>query len=176
MQKVYRQGKRLCAVALRRVRAGRFEITVDGTTSEVEAELVGPSALRVVIDGHGRTVRVARVGSDIHVAVDGTVHVFSPDAGPGTDGGTKAIASPDIVAPMTGKVLQVLVAEGQTVEAGDGLLIVEAMKMENRIVAEARGTVRKIRVAEGQVVNGGDVLLELEYPKTEPAADRADGT
>jgi pyruvate carboxylase subunit B len=64
---------------------------------------------------------------------------------------------------MPGKVLSVLVGEGQEVATGDGLLILEAMKMENRIVAEARAIVRRVHVTEGQMVDGGAILLELDY-------------
>ena len=73
------------------------------------------------------------------------------------------LASPQIVAPMPGKVLQVLVRAGQQVAAGDGLLILEAMKMEHRMTAEAPATVRAVHVADGQMVDAGTVLVELEY-------------
>ena len=70
---------------------------------------------------------------------------------------------PKVVAPMPGKVLQVLVERGQTVAAGDGLVVVEAMKMEHRIAAEADAVVRAVHVAAGQMVDGGSVLIELDY-------------
>jgi biotin carboxyl carrier protein len=60
-------------------------------------------------------------------------------------------------------VTQVLVQTGQRVEAGEGLLILEAMKMENRIVAEAAGTVEEIRIAAGDMVDGGQVLAVMQY-------------
>ena len=80
---------------------------------------------------------------------------------------------PQIVAPMPGKVLQVLVDAGQQVAAGDGLLILEAMKMEHRIAAEARG--RRARGARrgGQMVDGGAVLVELRIPVRAAAAGAA---
>jgi pyruvate carboxylase subunit B len=56
------------------------------------------------------------------------------------------LAAPEIVSPMPGKVTQVLVKEGDKVAAGDGLLILEAMKMENRLTAEAPAIVRKVHV------------------------------
>ena len=61
------------------------------------------------------------------------------------------------------KVLQVLVELGQTVAAGDGLVVVEAMKMEHRIAAEADAVVRAVHVSAGQMVDGGAVLIELDY-------------
>ena len=63
---------------------------------------------------------------------------------------------------MPGKVLEVLVSEGDTVEAGTPLMVLEAMKMEHRIVASADGTVTSIHFAAGDQVAQGAVLLELE--------------
>ncbi len=68
----------------------------------------------------------------------------------------------EVRAPMPGLVLDLLVAEDDTVEAGKGLLVLEAMKMENEIRASADGKVAKIHVAPGDAVAKGDVLLELD--------------
>ncbi|MFI5353125.1 MAG: acetyl-CoA carboxylase biotin carboxyl carrier protein subunit [Candidatus Binatales bacterium] len=70
-------------------------------------------------------------------------------------------AAPEVVAPMPGKVLEVLVKEGDQVEAGQPLLVMEAMKMETTLAAEGRAVVGKVRVAAGQMVGHGDVLIEL---------------
>jgi len=67
-----------------------------------------------------------------------------------------------LVAPMPGKVVQIGVREGQTVKPGDGLVVVEAMKMENEFKATAVGTVMEVRVQVGQSVNAGDVLVVIE--------------
>ncbi|MCJ7439727.1 MAG: acetyl-CoA carboxylase biotin carboxylase subunit [Acidimicrobiia bacterium] len=67
-----------------------------------------------------------------------------------------------ITAPMQGTIVKILVAEGDTVEAGQAVLVLEAMKMENHINAEQAGTVREIRVAPGDTVGTGDVLLVVE--------------
>ena len=62
---------------------------------------------------------------------------------------------------MPGVVLKVLVDEGDMVEAGDAVMIIEAMKMENEIKAPASGTVKKIHVENGESVNTGDPLIEI---------------
>ncbi|MBM4375874.1 MAG: acetyl-CoA carboxylase biotin carboxyl carrier protein subunit [Deltaproteobacteria bacterium] len=62
---------------------------------------------------------------------------------------------------MPGRVVKVLVAEGETVEPGRPLVVVEAMKMENELCAEAAGVVRTVRASAGQTVDSGAVLLEL---------------
>ena len=63
---------------------------------------------------------------------------------------------------MQGTIVKVLVAVGQAVEAGQGVVVLEAMKMENQINAEKAGTVKEIRVAPGDTVGGGDVVAVIE--------------
>ena len=65
---------------------------------------------------------------------------------------------------MPGKVLKVLVAEGQAVEAGQPLIIIEAMKMETTLSAESPAVVKKIRARAGEMVDHGAVLIELSPP------------
>jgi acetyl/propionyl-CoA carboxylase alpha subunit len=67
-----------------------------------------------------------------------------------------------IVAPMPGKIVRILVEEGQSVDVAQGLVVVEAMKMENELKAARGGTVREIRVREGQAVEAGALLLVVE--------------
>lgn len=73
-----------------------------------------------------------------------------------------AAGAHELRAPMPGKVVRVLVEQGQAVEAGDGLVVMEAMKMENELSARAGGRVGALRVEEGQTVNQGDVLVTIE--------------
>jgi biotin carboxyl carrier protein len=70
----------------------------------------------------------------------------------------------DLKSPMTGKVIGVLVKPSDVVNEGDTLCVIEAMKMENRILAQAKGVVKKVGVAAGDKVNAGDLLLSLEEP------------
>lgn len=73
-------------------------------------------------------------------------------------GSAEAEGRQQIVAPMPGKVVRFLVKAGDTVEAGQGLLVVEAMKMQNEIRSPKSGTVERVLIAEGQTVNAGEVL------------------
>ncbi len=75
--------------------------------------------------------------------------------GDGTAGGT-------ICADIPGLVVEIRVAAGDTVEAGQPVIVVEAMKMQNELSTSVAGTVREIPVEEGQAVNPGDVLIEIE--------------
>lgn len=164
-QRLYRLGRTHLAVSVQRAADGRFAVTVDGQARDVGATLVDPATVQLDIDGVSHTARVARVGDTVHVHIGGAVYVLTPEsAGIVADGDrTAALAVPQIIAPMPGKVLQVLVTSGQSVAEGDGLLILEAMKMEHRMVAEAAGTVRAVHVSDGQMVDAGAILVELDY-------------
>jgi acetyl-CoA/propionyl-CoA carboxylase, biotin carboxylase, biotin carboxyl carrier protein len=79
-----------------------------------------------------------------------------------SSGGGGGAASGSIEAPMQGTIVKVLVEVGQEVEAGAGVLVLEAMKMENQINAETAGTVKEIKVTAGDTVGGGDILAIIE--------------
>ena len=81
---------------------------------------------------------------------------------PGGAGVGSTAASGTVSAPMQGTIVKVLVSAGDTVEAGQALLVLEAMKMENHINAETSGTIAEIRVSEGETVGTGDVLVVIE--------------
>ena len=70
--------------------------------------------------------------------------------------------SVELRAPMPGKIVKVLVSEGAAIEANQGLLVIEAMKMQNEVKSPKKGTVRKIGVKETAAVNAGDLLVIVE--------------
>jgi acetyl-CoA/propionyl-CoA carboxylase biotin carboxyl carrier protein len=82
-----------------------------------------------------------------------------PGAG-GAAGG--AAGSGNVTVPMQGTIVKILVAEGDTVEVGQSVCVLEAMKMENNVVAEKAGTVKEIRVQPGQAVGAGDTVIVIE--------------
>ncbi|WP_420638532.1 acetyl-CoA carboxylase biotin carboxylase subunit [Candidatus Poriferisocius sp.] len=121
----------------------------------------------------------ARVPQDVDVEVNGqrfSVRMWMPEGVPMAAGAGAAPrpkrSSPDksraaggsgqVTVPMQGTIVKVVVAEGDSVEAGDPILVLEAMKMENNVCAEKSGTVVEIRVAEGDSVGGGDVVAVIE--------------
>jgi biotin carboxyl carrier protein len=165
MQRSYRCGAHHVTVGLQRTGPGRFAANVDGQPHEVDAAVVDASTVQMTVDGVQHTVRLARSGDVYHVAIAGNAYVLAAATGAAAAGGDHApvLAAPQIVAPMPGKILQVLASVGQKVSAGDGLLILEAMKMEHRMVAEAAGVVRAVHVTDGQMVDAGAVLVEIDY-------------
>ena len=141
--------------------------TIDGVEHVVEVQQFDGSTLSLVIEGRQHRVDLARRGRERLVAVAGEVYAFAPESGGGSAHAVANVAAPEIVAPMPGKVLQVAVQPGDHVAAGDTLLILEAMKMETRLIAEAAASVVEVRIAAGDMVDGGQVLVVLAYDAEE---------
>jgi len=102
------------------------------------------------------------------VSVEETAAGAAPVAAPAAPAAAPKAAAPAgaagavaVKAPMPGNILDVKVAAGASVKAGDVLVILEAMKMENEIVAPQDGTVASVNVNKGDTVNSGDVLVSM---------------
>jgi biotin carboxyl carrier protein len=85
----------------------------------------------------------------------------------------RGLAAAEVIAPMPGKVLKVLVRDGDLVEAGQPLVVIEAMKMETTLAAESAAIVKRVRVEEGQTVDHGAVLIELSPPPASSGRESA---
>ena len=109
-------------------------------------------------DGRTCLVHAAKVGDVWWIHLQGRTYRWERIE----PGSSSAEDEGGLVAPMPGKVLEVLVKEGDAVEAGTPLMVLEAMKMEHRIVASSDGTVLSVHFNEGDQVAQGAVLLELE--------------
>ena len=127
----------------------KFNVTVNGTTYQVEVEEVKAAG------GAPKAAPAAKA---------------APAPAPAPKAAAPAAAAPKVAAgagehsvdaPMPGKVIKLVAAEGAAVKAGDVLLILEAMKMQNEITADADGTVKKFNVAAGQSVKAHESLVIL---------------
>ena len=107
---------------------------------------------------------------ELHLWLDGDVHIFRRAEGRRRGGAAGADVSGDILAPMPGAVLNVLVAEGEQVERNQTVAVMESMKMELLITAPRDGVVRRVSVQPGQQVERGMRLMELA-----PTGDPDDG-
>ena len=124
---------------------GRYSIVVDGRVFDMTAELSGEACL---VTGNA-----------------GTFHLRISDPRGPTSQRAAEVGAPGLqrlVAEMPGKVLRVLVKPGDTVAYDQGLLVIEAMKMQNEIRAPKSGVVKEIAVSEGRAVSSGDFLVSLE--------------
>ncbi|MGA9571040.1 MAG: biotin/lipoyl-containing protein, partial [Candidatus Acidiferrales bacterium] len=136
--------------------------TIDGQRLEVDAAEVSPGIYSILINGRSLEVRMERLGAELR-AITGTRRfkaVIQDEREWRRDRGSAAEAEgrQKILAPMPGKIVRVLVKTGDAVRAGQGLLVVEAMKMQNEIRAPKTGTVDRLAVIEGQTVNSGEVV------------------
>jgi len=159
-------GKELRVVELERA-ADRWKISLDGQPVNADAVEIATNTLSLLLDGQSYEVHITPSPDGILKLQTGlqefTAEVADPRAWRGRrHGALEAEGRQQVVAPMPGKVVRILVEAGDKVEAGQGLLVVEAMKMQNEIRSPKGGTVERLHVKEGQPVNAGDVLAWVE--------------
>ena len=164
-------GGEMRTVELEPGEAGQHRVTLDGQSFEVQWRLLRPGVLSLVVDG--RSYRVVREDDASAGDGSGSAIVFSGGRFPyrvedprslkarrahggGSDG------SRTIKASMPGRVVRVLAGRGETVEAHQGVVVVEAMKMQNELKSPKAGTVAEMRVVAGDTVSAGDVLAVIE--------------
>lgn len=141
----------------------RYEPEVGASIErEFSLERVQPGAYSVLVGG--RSFEIVFVGGS-EILVNGralSVEVFDPRGMRGRRAAGSASGRQDIASPMPGKVVRVLVAPGDAVEAGQGLIVVEAMKMQNEMKSPKAGRVAEVRAATGAAVSAGQVLVVIE--------------
>jgi biotin carboxyl carrier protein len=147
--------------------ANRWQIALDGAPTEADAIEIAPGIFSILFNGASHEVRVAPNPDGSLTIQDGPhdfkAEVADPRAWRGRKhGAIEAEGRQQIVAPMPGKVIRLLVKPGDKVEAGQGLLVVEAMKMQNEVKSPKTGTVEKLLAKEGHPVNAGDILAWID--------------
>lgn len=146
-------------------RGGRMVCALDGRALDADAVEVATATYSILLRGQSYEVRVHEAPDGLHINSGGEellAQVVDPRQWRSRravrGGGVEAEGRQEILAPMPGKIVRVLAKAGDAVEAGQGLLVVEAMKMQNEIKAPKTGKVEKMLVAEGQAVNAGETL------------------
>ena len=144
-------------------------VTVDGQSFDVDLGRVAGGPVRsLLVDGVSHRIAARRDGSgrwDIHLrgrrmqadVVDDRTRAIRAMTG----NGVAAVGPRPVIAQMPGLVVRVEVSEGDTVIAGQGVVIVEAMKMENELLAEGPAVVRRVHVRDGEPVEKGQLLVDL---------------
>src|SRR5579863_2578333 len=148
-----------------RVRIGDRELDVEFTPNADGGGILE-------IDGRRDPIFGARRKESILVSVGPASFEFKP-AEAASRRRTRGLAAAEVTAPMPGKVLKVLVRAGDLVEAGQSLVVIEAMKMETTLAAESAAIVKQVRVEEGQTVDHGAVLIELSPPPASSGRESA---
>ncbi|NIO15764.1 MAG: acetyl-CoA carboxylase biotin carboxyl carrier protein subunit [Deltaproteobacteria bacterium] len=144
----------------------QFKVRIDDREIAVDAHKVEKDAWSIVIDNRVYEADLVVSDEDIEVLIRGDrypLKVLNEQkkalgrVSEAAEGGKQLID-----APMPGKVVKVLVVEGEDVEANQGVIIIEAMKMENEFKSRAAGKVKEVFVKEGDIVEGGEKLLLIE--------------
>jgi biotin carboxyl carrier protein len=145
---------------------GAAQLTFDGATREAQISEPEPGMFTVIIndrvyrcaleESSGGAVEVIVNGERIPVAARDKKHLR------GQAGATAASGQVKLSSPMPGKVVRILLSAGAEVAARQGVLIVEAMKMQNEVLSPKAGRIVEIKVAEGQTVNAGEALAVIE--------------
>ena len=157
-------GARVARVEVR-VKDGQYTVLVDGTPHAVDVRDSSRHFLSLLLDGRSYDVGVLRREGTYTVSLPGALtEVALSEAARGSAAPhAKASSGPARVsAPMPGKVVRILCAAGDEIRAGQGLVVMEAMKMENEIRAPRHGRVKDVPVREGQAVETGALLVVVD--------------
>jgi len=145
---------------------GAWRCRLDGQEVQVDGVLARHDTLSLLIDGKAYEVKRERTATGLYLSL-GQGRYSAELRDPRSLRGRQRRASADpglkkLIAPMPGKVVRVLLRENAEVEPGQGVLVVEAMKMQNEVRSPKKGVVQKILADVGTAVNAGDVLAIVE--------------
>ncbi|MBT3350027.1 MAG: biotin attachment protein [Nitrospinaceae bacterium] len=134
----------------------KFKITIGDKNYEITAERdsANPSLLNLTVDGNAHSIQIEE--EEAPKSTPGPRRAAAPSKPSGGGGGEGSI-----VAQIPGTVLDVEVSVGDSVNEGDRLIVLEAMKMENVITAESSGTVQSVNIAKGDKVVAGQLMMEI---------------
>ncbi len=167
-QTSYVAGDQTVSIGYRFERSGRAlaEVTVDGDPFDLDGAVAAADQVSLTTAGVGRRYLVDRVGAVHYVdGPDGSSTLVEVERFPL---GSDQVAEGSALAPMPGGVVRVAVAVGDTVEAGQLLVVLEAMKMEHTVHATSSGTVAEVDVVEGDQVETGRILVVVDSSDTIP--------
>ena len=161
-------GGREVAITVERDRDGGWRVALEGGPARpVDAVEIRPGTWSLLVDGRSILVDLDRRAAGTALLVGGEEAIVElADArkrrlAQAVSGGRAAARGELVRAPIAGKVVKLLVAAGAEVAAGQGVAVLEAMKMENEIRADRGGTVESVHVQPGQSVDTGELLLTL---------------
>jgi len=155
----YQVGDEIKSVQVERI-GEDYRVSIEDRVYAVSMGQSGSGEMLLIVNGERHVAHMAQNGSTHYVALDGHIVELTQ---PNTSRTHRRHnhGEDSLTASMPGQVTKVLVTEGDAVERGQGLLILEAMKMEIRVAAPHAGRVAKVSVSEGQVIDRGQVLVEL---------------
>ena len=160
-------GEQTYTVEIEEVEKSLYRVAVDGNEFLVDGRKTAASNYSLIVDNRSFEVDVDISEDEYRVLVDGrSYHIHLVDERRirlgGVQSGIELRGRQEVSVPMPGKVIAVLVAEGDRVEKGQGLVIVEAMKMENEVRSPMAGEIKAVRVKADEALEAGDILVVIE--------------
>ena len=164
---VAKLGEQDYSIEIEEVGKSLYRVAVEGNEFLVDGKKTGRTNYSLIVDNRSFEIEVDNTEDEYRVLVDGrNYHIHLVDERRmlvgGGQSGIQLQGRQKVSVPMPGKVIAVLVSEGDKVEKGQGLVIVEAMKMENEVHSPIAGEVKEIKVKPGDTVEGGAVLVIVE--------------
>jgi biotin carboxyl carrier protein len=140
----------------------RLRLTIGERTIDADALEIAPGISSILIDGAAFEARVEETAAGLRVTIGQSEFLiglrdprkWSPSLG----GAHEATGQQKVIAPMPGRVVRILVKRGERVEAGQGIAVVEAMKMQNEVRSPKSGVVERLLAGENQTVSAGETL------------------
>lgn len=159
-------GGREVKVEVREIGVNRYQVILDGKEHVVDAQQVQPGLWSILRDFRSFEVDLHRREEEYEALIDGDCYrleiASEQRRALARSGGKGAAGKAMVTSPMPGKVVKILVAVGEEVKAEQGVIVVEAMKMENELKTSVAGKVKEIFVEEGEVVEAGARLVYVE--------------
>jgi biotin carboxyl carrier protein len=149
----------------------KLQVLVDGRTIEIDSQQLGSvlqveaGVYSVLVEGTSYEIRILPSPEGLTASVAGrrfAIEVSDPRDASRNSRAAIGSGRQNVTAPMPGKVVRVLVEKGDQVDVGQGLVVVEAMKMQNELKAARPGRVIEVRAREGETVGAGGILVVLE--------------
>jgi biotin carboxyl carrier protein len=167
MAYIAKLGERTYTVEVEEVEKSIYRVSVDGSEFLLDGKKTGRTNYSLIVDNRSFEVDIDVFEDDYRVLVDGrNYHIHLLDERRmrlgGVQAGIELQGRQRVSVPMPGKVIAVLVSEGDKVERGQGLVIVEAMKMENEVRSPINGEVKEVKVKAGDSLEAGATLLVVE--------------
>jgi biotin carboxyl carrier protein len=144
---------------------GQYKVNLDNNDYAVDSTVISDNCLSLLVNDKAFTVYFAEADGKKYFSVGGEqfcIEEAKSEAATASDAGSAAVdEAPVAASPMPGKVVKLLVKEGDQVEKGQGLVIVEAMKMENEIKSPVKGIVDKVNFKAGDLVDAAQPIMEI---------------
>jgi len=156
--------------------AGRFLVTLGEERLEVETRLLSEGSYSFLLGGASYLVEVGEEGGQLLVEIGGEAYRLRIEEAlrarlRSRIEGARRLGAQIVRAPMPGRVVGLLVSRGDQVTAGSGLVIIEAMKMENELRAAAAGEVKEIKVVPGEAVTAGQILMVIGWSEEQSGGE-----